>query len=77
MPLITIHYTPIIKRRETLKTTTHSAYGPYALCVVGVQLHRRHRYRYRSRSRRMADRPDSRLLVTADEPRGERPERHA
>ena len=33
MPLITMHYAPIIKRRETLKSMTHRAYGPYALCV--------------------------------------------
>ena len=35
MPLITIHYAPIIKRRETLESVTHRAYGPYALCVGG------------------------------------------
>jgi hypothetical protein len=27
MPLITMHYAPIFKRRETLKSVTHRAYG--------------------------------------------------
>ena len=34
MPLITTQYALNIKRRETLKSVTHRAYGPYALCVL-------------------------------------------
>ena len=33
MPLITIQYAPDFKRRETLKSVTHRAYGPYMPCV--------------------------------------------
>ncbi len=36
MPLFTTQYAPNIKRRETLKSVTHRAYGPYALCVVTI-----------------------------------------
>ena len=36
MPPITMQYAPKIKRRNILKSMTHRAYGPYALCVKGV-----------------------------------------
>ncbi len=32
MPLITTQYALNNKRRETLKSVSHRAYGPYALC---------------------------------------------
>ena len=35
MPLITMHYAPIIKRREALKSMTHRAYG--RTCVSAVR----------------------------------------
>ena len=41
MPPITTQYALHIKRRETLKSVTHRAYGPYALCVTLFNVSRR------------------------------------